>query len=89
MSQALAILSFGNKAKTWIDVWAYTTIPSVREILVIHSTEIGARLLRRQDDGSWPEQPLLVSDGTLTLDSVGFQVSVESLYAGTWLQPAD
>lgn len=85
----IEILSPGNKAKAWINVWAYTTIPSAREILVIHSTEIGARLLRRQDDGSWPAQPLLISDGALTLDSVGFQVSVESLYAGTWLQPAD
>ena len=54
--------------------------------MVICATCLGARSGRSEMVN---EQPLLVSDGTLTLDSVGFQVSVESLYAGTWLQPAD
>lgn len=48
------ILSPGNPADTWINVWAYTTIPSVQEILVIRTDAIGAQLLRRNKDGTWP-----------------------------------
>lgn len=45
------ILSPSNPADTWMNVWAYTTIPSVQEILVVRSTTIGAHLLRRNPDG--------------------------------------
>jgi Uma2 family endonuclease len=41
------ILSPGNEAETRENVWAYTTIPTVREILLIRSTRIAAELLRR------------------------------------------
>ena len=30
------VLPPGNQAETWINVWTYTMIPSVREILVLH-----------------------------------------------------
>lgn len=42
------ILSPGNQAETWANVWAYTTIPSVREILVLRTVSVGADLLRRR-----------------------------------------
>jgi Uma2 family endonuclease len=51
------ILSPSNQAKTWGNVWTYTTIPSVREILVLHTVSIRAELLRRQPDGAWPATP--------------------------------
>ena len=43
-----------NEAQTRANIWAYTTIPSVREILAVHSTRIEAELLRRGTDGNWP-----------------------------------
>ncbi len=43
-----------NAEETWENVWAYTTIPSVAEILVISSTAVEAELLRRDADGNWP-----------------------------------
>lgn len=39
-------LSPGNASKTWANVWAYITIPSVQEVLVLHSMEVGAEVLR-------------------------------------------
>jgi Uma2 family endonuclease len=51
------ILSPSNRAETWSNVWTYTTMPSVQEILVIRSTDIGADLLRRGADGAWPDGP--------------------------------
>ena len=53
----IEILSPSNEAQTRANIWAYTTIPSVREILAVHSTRIEAELLRRNPDGSWPEEP--------------------------------
>ncbi len=41
------ILSPNNQAETWANVWTYTSIPSVREILVLRTAIIGADLLRR------------------------------------------
>jgi hypothetical protein len=38
--------------------WSYVTIPSVLEILVLHTADIRADLLRREQDGSWPDTPL-------------------------------
>ena len=47
---------------------------------------VGAELLRRQGDGSWPESPqVIVGDEVLTLDSVGYQAPLRMLYAGTHL----
>jgi hypothetical protein len=53
------ILSPGNAAETWPNIWAYTSIPTVREILVLHTVSIAADLLRRGPDSNWPEVPEL------------------------------
>ena len=81
----IEILSPGNSLETWANVWGYTGIASVHEILVIRTASIGVQLLRRTPDGSWPDVPLAIETGDLTLDSIGFRVPVAALYAGTWL----
>jgi Uma2 family endonuclease len=81
----IEILSPSNRAETWMNVWSYTTIPSVQEILVLHSERIGADLLRRGADGTWPERPLAVEDGDLTLDSIGYARPIAAFYRNTWL----
>ena len=77
------ILSPSNQAETWTNVWAYTTIPSVREILVLHSTAIRAEMLRRDTHGHWPERPEVLEDGTMELQSIGLQLPLTAPYAGT------
>lgn len=82
----IEILSPGNAADTWDNVWAYTTIPTVREIVVVHSTRVMAEVLRRGTDGHWPEQPADVgSDGRLRLDTIAFDCSLREVYAQTHL----
>ncbi|HYG90814.1 MAG TPA: Uma2 family endonuclease [Azospirillum sp.] len=82
----IEILSPSNERDTWQNVWAYTSIPSVQEILVLHVAEIAAELLRRQADGNWPDQPERIEAGsTLLLESIGFRIAVADLYAGTHL----
>ena len=77
------ILSPSNKAETWANVWAFTTIPSVREIVVLHSEQVAADVLRRGPGGAWPDQPERVVQGALRLESVGFGVPMAELYART------
>lgn len=84
----LGILSPGSRAETWANVWAHTSLPSVREILVVHSTAVGAELLRRGADGSWPPEPLRVGgDDALVLEGVGFRAPLRDLYRTTRPRP--
>jgi Uma2 family endonuclease len=82
----IEILSPSNEAETRANVWAYASIPSVREILLIRSTHIGAELFRRQDDGDWPDAPnMLQADDVLTLASVDLSLPLRSCYSATHL----
>jgi Uma2 family endonuclease len=79
------ILSPTNKSETWSNVWTYTTIPSVREILIVDSVRIRAHLLRRDAQGNWPERAAVIEDGVLELTSIDFQVPLVAVYRGTRL----
>ena len=82
----IEILSPGNKTDTWDNVWAYCTIPSVKEILIVSSTRIEAELLRRDAQGDWPPDAVTIAaDATLSLDSIGLEVPLAEVYAGTYL----
>jgi Uma2 family endonuclease len=82
----IEILSPGNTADTWDNVWSYTTIPSVQEIVVVHSTRILVELLRRGTDGHWPAEPEEVGPGdTLQLASIAFACPLSDVYAQTHL----
>ncbi len=75
----IEILSPSNEAKTRANVWAYTSIPTVSEVLLLSSTAIRAELLCREADGAWPEMPEIVTE-TLRLGSIGFEVTLRDLY---------
>lgn len=80
----IEILSPSNEAETRANVWAYTTIPSVREILLVRSTHIGAELLRREPGGGWPANPSPIGEqDRLTLDSISFECPLPAVYEGT------
>jgi Uma2 family endonuclease len=83
----IEILSPSNEAETRENVWAYTTIPAAREILLVRSTDIGVELFRRQDDGNWPEQPAPIGkDDGVFLDSIGFRAKLGDFYEDTHLR---
>ncbi|MBV8888776.1 MAG: Uma2 family endonuclease [Alphaproteobacteria bacterium] len=82
----IEILWPSNESETRENVWAYATIPTLREILLIRSTEIAAELLRRAPDGTWPGSPeTLVAPDALVLDSVDFRCPLAEFYAETHL----
>ena len=82
----IEILSPNNQAETRANIWSYTTIPSVQEILIVHTVRIEAEILRRGTDGIWPEMPEMIR-GTDPLDmrSIGLVLHVNALYRTTAL----
>src|SRR4051794_35151095 len=77
----IEILSPGNEGQTRSNIWTYTTIPSVGEILAVRSTRMEVELLRRGPDGHWPDEAtILRPPQTLDLASIGFAVPVEAFY---------
>lgn len=84
------VLSPSNQRETWESIRALASVPSVVEILVVDSTEIAARVFRREADGGWPRDPQATAgpDGTVALDSIGLALPMTDVYAGTHLAPA-
>lgn len=78
------VLSPSNHAETWSNVWTYTSLPSLQEVLVARTASIGADLLRRSADGTWPDTPTPVGE-QLVLDSIGFATPLRSIYRHTGL----
>jgi Uma2 family endonuclease len=86
----IEVLSPGNMAETWENVWSYRNIPSVREIAVVHSTRVLVELLRRGTDGHWPEETEKIGPGgTLLLESIEFSCPLSDVYARTHLGRGD
>jgi Uma2 family endonuclease len=84
------ILSPSNEVETRANVWAYASIPTVKEILVIHTTRVAAaELLRRDATGQWPDDPLMLKpDDDLMLESIDFRVRLRSIHRTTVLASA-
>ena len=79
------ILSPSNRADTWRNVWTYTTIPSLQEILLLSSTSVRAELLRRGNDGNWPAASSVIEGGDLLLASIDLTVPLAAIYRTTRL----
>ena len=83
------ILSPRNESKTRENVWAYATIPTMREILLIRSTRIAAEMIRRGADESWPSNPQPIeADAMLFLESLDFSCRLAAIYENTHLARA-
>ena len=79
------LLSPDTAAATWRNVWTWITLPGLREILVLYAEEVRAEILRRDERGHWPHESIIVTDGDLTLDFIGFRTPLVSLYRTTGL----
>jgi Uma2 family endonuclease len=78
------ILSPSNVKETRASVWLYASIPSVREILLVHTTEPKLELFQRQSDGEWPREAVIVGrGGSVPLACIEFGLSVNELYRDT------
>ncbi len=82
----IEILSPDNVAETWANVWAYASIPSVREILVLSSMVVGADLLCRRPDSYWPGNSETILDGDLALESIDLRGPLADIHRTTRLR---
>ena len=85
----IEILSPSNERETWSNVWTFTTLPSVAEIVVVRTVFQGADVLRRRADASWPDRALEIRSGDLSFDSIGLLLPLPALYRTTRLAAAD
>ena len=77
----IEILSPSNEAKTRANVWAYASIPSVRDIVLISSTSVSAEIFQRNADGTWPPDPLFLRGGAeLGFESIGMTIPLQAAY---------
>lgn len=79
------ILSPSNRSETRTNIWSYTTIPSVSEILIVDSVRMRAHLLRRDAQGNWPERATVIEEGILELESIDFHIPLAAVYRRTRL----
>ena len=73
----LFIIGDGIETKWWVDA---------QNGLVMRSAYIGAEILLRKPDGTWPKDPLSVREGDLVLDSIGFRAPLAEVYRTTRLR---
>ena len=82
----LEVLSPSNEQDTRDNVWAYMTVPSVRQILLLHSTRVRGEMFARQANGTWPEEATeLVADDRVEVGAIGFTCALHDFYARTSL----
>jgi Uma2 family endonuclease len=82
----IEVLSPTNAADTWGNIALYSTLPSVIEILVVDSTKVEAKVLRRGDDRIWPHNPdTIATGGTVRLASIDLEFPLREAYRDTFL----
>ena len=82
----IEVLSPSNVADTWGNIALYATVPTVREILVVDSRKVEAKILRRSADGIWPPNPEVITlDGTIRLATIDLEFPLLGVYRDTYL----
>jgi len=86
----IEILSPSNIADTRENIRAYATIPTVTELVIVHSTRMKAEVMRRDDKGAWPKDAEIVDrNGVLRLTSIGAEFAMNDIYDATHLLRAE
>jgi Uma2 family endonuclease len=77
------ILSPSTARADQAKVWLYATMPSVQEILIVHSTKIRLEFYTRNADGSWPKEAQFATTGQgIHFNCIDMALAVDDLYDG-------
>jgi Uma2 family endonuclease len=77
----IEILSPSNQSEIRAKLSLYTSIPSIAEIVFLHSTRQRAEIWRKPPSGNWGKEAELVDRGeTIRLKSIGFEAPMAALY---------
>lgn len=80
----IEILSPGNQAQTRDNLRSYASVPSVQEIVLVHSQRVLVEVQRREADGTWTMDTVKPGSEPI-LATVALRCPVEALYRRTWL----
>ncbi len=61
----IEIMSLSDEAGTRRNIWAYASIPGVAGILLLSSASLSGELLRRNPQGEWADDPLMLDADSL------------------------
>lgn len=82
----IEVLSPSDEPDTYENIRAYATLPSVKELIVVHSTRIKVEHLRRGEDGTWPANPTMIrAGGLIHFNSIDLTMPIEAVYRRTHL----
>ncbi|MDZ4843849.1 MAG: Uma2 family endonuclease [Hyphomicrobium aestuarii] len=82
----IEVLSPSNEPDTYENIRAYATLPTVKELVVVHSTRMQVEHLRRGEDGTWPANPTMIgAGGSIHFSCIDLTVPIESVYRRTHL----
>jgi Uma2 family endonuclease len=82
----IEVLSPRNQKETWDSIYAMATITALSEIAVVDSESVRVEVFRRGEGGSWPKSgDVFDAGGTVHLKSIGAELPVAEIYAGTHL----
>ena len=80
------VMSEGTKANDrGYKFFSYQLIPSLKEYVLIDSTQYAVDMIRKQSDGSWTFEKFSSRDGSIMLQSIGFNLSFNDLYYKVFL----
>jgi Uma2 family endonuclease len=83
----IELLSPSNASDTWDNVRNYMTVPSIEQIVVIHTTHVFAEILSRDASGAWPDNTTELKAGAvIRLASIGLDIPLIATYRGTYLE---
>ena len=80
----IEVLSPSNQKDIWDSIYAMATIPALTEIAVVDNEAVRVEVFRLGPDGAWPKGGEVFEGGaTVRLDSIGAELPVSEIYAGT------
>lgn len=80
----IEVLSPSNQSDTYENIRAYATLPTIIELVVVHSEHMTVELLHKGADHVWPANPTMTEGAaSITLSSIDMVLSLADIYAGT------
>lgn len=84
----IEVLSPSNDEDTWESIRALAPLPTLTEIVVVQSENVGVEVYRKGHGGAWSDEPERYHAGSVHLASIGFDLDIAEVYAGTYLAQA-
>ena len=83
------VMSPSNEDDTWETIGALAALVSLKEILVVQSTSVEARVFTRDPAGAWVSEPVVTTaGGTIHLACIDLDLPIAEVYRDSHLEPA-